>query len=425
MEKVKASKKEKRAIKREKPILFKEDNGVSVYNLLVPHDINALVDNNMLSTEIAEGYKAMIENNNKFSQQYSEFLKRNPDHTEHEMVEFFKEFNPRTAEQAIQECQIQAQFITTLENNWDECFAIFNKVSPETRLFNDININESFGIPRQITDFYNKMKHILENAELKNDDNGYFIRGETTLSNGDKLSLEHDLNTNSMADALKALEEYKECMLSKGLRAWMAYWRVANEYADTAYTCRMIKVMEKIANADRNASFFSQKEKNDFWSTTRMLTNTRIKIEKSFAKTTQWIEQPLIEILGGERENDKVYPEIIQVSLLRRPYEKFFPAVYKNSTLNLHPKETYLAFYIQTRAAQLENGNRIMKTEWPYLYSLGCVEKTANTNPRAAKNIIRKKMRKLEEEGIVETFSEYPDGLMITPKIQKIKKKII
>ena len=95
-----------------------------------------------------------------------------------------------------------------------------------------------------------------------------------------------------MADALKALEEYKECMLSKGLRAWMAYWRVANEYADTAYTCRMIKVMEKIANADRNASFFSQKEKNDFWSTTRMLTNTRIKIEKSFAKTTQWIEQP-------------------------------------------------------------------------------------------------------------------------------------
>ena len=140
MEKVKASKKEKRAIKREKPILFKEDNGVSVYNLLVPHDINALVDNNMLSTEIAEGYKAMIENNNKFSQQYSEFLKRNPDHTEHEMVEFFKEFNPRTAEQAIQECQIQAQFITTLENNWDECFAIFNKVSPETRLFNDINL---------------------------------------------------------------------------------------------------------------------------------------------------------------------------------------------------------------------------------------------------------------------------------------------
>ena len=311
--------------------------------------------------------------------------------------------------------------INALVDNVDNTISSseLDKINPEIRLFSDINIHDSFGIPRQITDPYSKMKHVLEIAELKSDKNGYYIRGETLLSNGDKLALEHDFNTHSKEDALSSFETYKECMLSKGLRAWMAYWKMANENGNTEYTSSMIKIMEKVSDADRSASFFSQKEKNDFWLTTRMLTNTRIKIEKSIDKKMQWIEQPLIEILGGERENDKTYPDVVQVSLLRKPHVKFFPAVYKNSTLNLHPKETNLAFYIQTRAAQLEKGNRIIRMDWPMLFSYGGVEKTAKSNSRMAKSNIHKKIKKLIEEGIVEAYSEYPSGLMITPKIQK------
>ena len=79
-------------------------------------------------------------------------------------------------------------------------------------------------------------------------------------------------------------------------------------------------------------------------------------------ESIQWIEQPLVEVFGGERllESEDKYPDAIAIRVLmpKMGGKSFVPALYKNSTLLLNPNDLYLAYIVQTRASQMERGER-------------------------------------------------------------------
>ena len=136
----------------------------------------------------------------------------------------------------------------------------------------------------------------------------------------------------------------------------------------------------------------------------------------------QWIEQPLLEILGGEKEPEAEikYPTLISARVLVPMDEKgFVPAIYKNATILLRPSDVFIAFKIQTRAAQRGYGSKNLSFDWDFLFEAGNLQATAITKKAVAKAQTRKKMDRLQQSEIIEKWEENLLGMDITPKRQK------
>ena len=190
--------------------------------------------------------------------------------------------------------------------------------------------------------------------------------------------------------------------------------------------------MKLVADEDRE-SFFSVKEKEEHWALTKMLgmsnlsRERRVKRRGSGKEVVQWIEQPLVEIIGGEKEmtDQDVYPAAIAVRVLMPRMDKrgFAPSIYRNSALLLSPSDQFLAFKLQTRAAQMDRGNRDLHINWDFVFEAGNLQTTANTKRAVAKAQARKKMDRLQKSEIIEKWDEEFDGVCVTPKKQKRRQK--
>lgn len=299
-------------------------------------------------------------------------------------------------------------------------------------LFNNIDQNEDMGIVRALVDSLYHLERILSDMKLSNlYENVYVAKGSIVNSKGETISLEYTFRSASSSSASSALEDYKRIMIKKGLRTWMAYWCTANQKGTVEYQCSLTEVMKWTAGENRE-SYFSQKEKGEFWSLTRMLEMTKLsrsKVEKRLNKTKeksfiQWIEQPLVEICGGERPLDGNCPIGLSVRVLMPNIGKksYAPAFYKISTLGLNPNDIHLAFIIQTRASQMGYGDLFFK--WDYLFEIGNLQQTAISNLRTAKSKIRVKMDKLKKERIIEFCDEQDNGLTIHPSNRNIQASI-
>jgi hypothetical protein len=291
-------------------------------------------------------------------------------------------------------------------------------------LFNNIDKNKDMGIVRALVDSLYHLEKILSDMKLSNlYENVYLAKGSIINSKGETISLEYTFHATSSSNALSALEEYKSIMIKKGLRTWMAYWCTANQKGCLEYKCSLTEVM-KWTSGETRESYFSQKEKEEFWSLTKMLEMTKLsrsKVEKRLNKTKeksfiQWIEQPLIEVCGGERPLDGNCPINLAVRVLMPNIGKksYVPASYKISTLSMNPNDIYLAFIIQTRASQM--GHEDLFFKWDYLFEIGNLQQTAVSNPRTAKSKIRLKMDKLKKVQIVDSCDVQDNGLTIYPK---------
>ena len=135
----------------------------------------------------------------------------------------------------------------------------------------------------------------------------------------------------------------------------------------------------------------------------------------------RWVQQPLVEILGGEREQDEKYPLHVSVRVLGAEINKkeFAPHRYKKNTLSLHHNDVLLAFMLQTRAAQ--RGDKTSEFDWDSLIKLGNVEGSSKSNPREARAKIRRKMQRYKELDIIENTIEEKTKIKITPKTSKNK----
>jgi hypothetical protein len=166
-------------------------------------------------------------------------------------------------------------------------------------------------------------------------------------------------------DGTVEAEDKETTLQEAGLKVWLAHWLMANKQGRVEYSCPMIEMMKLIADEDRE-SFFSVKEKEEHWALTKILGMSKLSRERKIKKrgtdteVVQWVEQPLVEIIGGEKEmtaEDK-YPTAIAVRVLMPRMDKkgFAPSIYKNTTLSLSPSDMFLAFKLQTRATQMSWG---------------------------------------------------------------------
>jgi hypothetical protein len=305
--------------------------------------------------------------------------------------------------------------------------------SSGSTLFENVNIEEEFGIANCISNSLYHLEELLKNMEIvKLYESLYEAKSSIKNAKGEAISLSYSFQSHSDEEAETLLREYKSTMMTKGLKIWLAYWLMANKLGRVEYSCHMIEIMKLIADDNREA-FFSVKEKEEHWALTKMLEMSKLSRERRIKKRgtgteiIQWIEQPLVEILGGEREmlKEDKYPTalVVRVLMPRMDTKGFAPSLYKNTTLALSPSDLFLAFKLQTRASQRKQDNLDIHVDWDFIFEAGNLQTTAASNPRGARAKARKKMDRLQENNVIEKWNERPVGVCVTPK-QKNKPEV-
>jgi hypothetical protein len=301
-------------------------------------------------------------------------------------------------------------------------------------LFNNLNHSEEFGISNCISNSLYHLEGLLKNMEITQlYDNFYDAKGSITNTSGEAINLNFSFPAANREAADKILDDYKYTMKTQGLKVWFAHWQMANKLGRVEYACPMIEIMKLIAEDERESPF-SVKEKQEHWKLTKMLRMSILSRERKIKKRgtgteiIQWIEQPLVEIIGGEKEitDEDKYPLALAVRVLMPKVDKkgFAPSIYRNKTILLNPSDMFLAFKLQTRATQMDHGNRNLYVDWDFIFEAGNLQTTALSNHRGAKAKAKKKMDRLQKSQIIEEWNEDLMGqVCITPKKQKRMSK--
>lgn len=400
-------------------------------------DIENLIERGLLPKELADWFFKDYENKRKQWLEMEDFAKNNPDLSAEERLKHFFKEGPLSIEETIQFYEDTARsgelLMLLIKNRHLLSGEVPIPSLPIQPLFRDVNPEEEFGIANCISNSLYHLEDLLKNMELsKLHENFYDARGSIKNSKGEAISLSYCFPASTQEEAEKTLKDYKSVMISKGLKVWFAHWQMANKHGRVEYGCPMIEIMKLVADENRE-SFFSVKEKEEYWAITKMLGMSKLSRERKIKKRgtaneiMQWVEQPLVEILGGEKEmaaEDK-YPTSIAVRVLMPKIDKkgFAPHIYSNRIQKLHPSDTYLAYKIQTRASQLGRGTRDLHVDWDFIIEAGNLQTTAFSNPRGAKAKARKKMDRLQQSDIIEKWDEELLGVCVTPKKPKRKEK--
>lgn len=303
-------------------------------------------------------------------------------------------------------------------------------------LFYNVKIDDSFGVSQSVAYLVYHLPKLLEKAELKRSKDGnWLITSEHKNSSDRAIRLKYEFLADSEQQAKEIYNDYIKQMKGNGTRAWLAYWRIANEIGSTDQCIvPMTEVMKCIPRQKRTSNYFSTAEKLQHWNSTKMLCKTTISTElileqkKSNKKIMQWVEYPLLRIFAGENEIDgdsldskSTYPITIGFKVLDSdmPKKGFQPAIYDNNTLKRPTTRVFLAFYIQTRATQLRNKeNPNIDLDWDFLFLISNLEDTAFSNSRLAKSRVVTEMKELKKEGIITDFKKHEGGIVIYPKNQ-------
>lgn len=395
--------------------------------------IQLLLEAGKIDKELGEWFLKDCEAKEKQYRKWQEFVKNNPDISpEERMKQFFKEgpLSPEESAKLYEDMAMSGQFLMHLLKN--RHLLTSDLENPPTHgLFNGIDTAEEFGIANCICNSLYYLTELLNNMEISSLYEGLFeAKGSVKNSKGEAISLTYTFQATTKEEATLILKNYQSLMATKGLKVWIAHWITANKLGRVEYSCPMIDIMKMAADEEREA-FFSVKEKEEHWALTKMLGMSKLLRERKTkkrgtnAQIIQWVEQPLVEIIGGEKEmtaEDK-YPVAVAVRVLMPRMDKrgFSPTIYKNNTVVLSPSDMLLAFVLQTRAGQMGRGTKNLHYDWDFIFEVGNLQTTALSNHRVAKAKARKKMDRLQEGEIIENWNEELMGVCVTPKKQKKK----
>lgn len=395
--------------------------------------IKMLIESENIPKELGEWFLKDHEAKEKQYKQMQEFIKNNPDSPPEERRKFFFKEGPLSPEETAklyENMALSGQFLMYLLKNRHLLTAdIDNITTTHHGLFNGIDPIEEFGVASCISNSLYYLTELLKNMELSSLYEGIFeAKGSVKNSKGEAISLTYTFPAHTKEDAIVILKDYKSIMATKGLKVWMAHWIMANKLGRVEYSCPMIDIMKIMADAEREA-FFSVKEKEEHWSLTKMLEMSKLSRERKIkkrgtnAEIIQWVEQPFVEIIGGEKEmtTEDKYPVAISVRVLMPRMDKkgFSPTRYKNNTITLCSSDLLLAFALQTRAGQMGRGSKNLHYDWGFIFEAGNLQTTALSNHRGAKAKARKKMDRLQESKVIENWNEELMGVCVTPKKHK------
>jgi hypothetical protein len=395
--------------------------------------IKLLLEAGKIDKELGEWFLKDYEAKEKQYREMQEFIKNNPDVPPEERHKHFFKEGPLSPEESVmlyEDMAMSCQFFMHLLQNRHLLSGDMDN-PPAHGLFNGIDTDEEFGIANSICNSLYYLTELLKNMEITSLYEGLFeAKGSVKNSKGEAISLTYTFQAATKEEAVVILKNYQTLMATKGLKVWIAHWITANKLGRVEYSCPMIDIMKMAADEEREA-FFSVKEKEEHWALTKMLGMSKLLRERKIKKrgtntqVIQWVEQPLVEIIGGEKEmtaEDK-YPVAVAVRVLMPRMDKkgFSPTIYKNNTVMLSPSDMLLAFVLQTRAGQMGRGTKNLHYDWDFIFEVGNLQTTALSNHRGAKAKARKKMDRLQEGEIIENWNEELMGVCVTPKKQKKK----
>lgn len=378
----------------------------------------------LIPRELAMFFLKKAEGVNKQYSEIEAYKKKNPNATTEQMVKDGLFELKKTKEEVEIEKKKIVEFHNFIKENWDELTKIF-PLSPKPQLYENIDLSKYFGISGVISNSLYHLESLLGNMELDQiRESVYEAKGKFENSIGDSINLVYSFQASSKKEAEKVLVEYKKLMHTKGLNLWLGYWLMANKKNKTEYSCAMTDIMKLVSNKERSA-FFSVKEKEEHWAITKILSMSKLLRSREIKKKgtnkqiKEWIEQPLVEIIGGEKEltDKEKYPTSLNIRVMSSIGDKkiFSPNSYHNNTVTLGLSDTFLAFKTQTRANQRERGKKLINLDWDFVFRAGNLKKTAITKKAAAKTKARKKLDRLKKNKIIADWNEHEEGISITP----------
>ncbi len=401
-------------------------------NYSIEH-VKMLMESEKIPKELGEWFLKDFEAKEKQYRQMQEIIKNNPDISSEERFKHFFREGPLSQEELAkhyEDMALSGQFLMHLLKNRHLLTAdINNHTATHQGLFNDVDTLEEFGIANSIANPLYHLTELLKNMELSILYEGLFeAKGSTKNSKGENIILTYTFQSHTKEEAVAILKDYQSIMATKGLKVWMAHWIMANKLGRVEYSCPMIDIMKMVADEEREA-FFSVKEKEEHWAITKILGMSKVSQERKIkkrgtsAEVVQWVEQPFVEILGGEKEmtaEDK-YPVAVAVRVFvpRMNKKGFSPTIYKHNTVTLSPSDMLLAFIIQTRAGQMGRGSKNLHYGWDFIFEAGNLQTTALSNHRGAKAKARNKMDRLQKGEVIEDWNEELMGVCVTPKKRK------
>ena len=128
------------------------------------------------------------------------------------------------------------------------------------------------------------------------------------------------------------------------------------------------------------------------------------------------IEIPLLRVIARVGHEVGGYPEKLTVSLMNLNVDvgkmAHVGTAFKNRTLELHSDDTQLAAWIQMRKSQ-RRGESVLQVGLGFLLAQGGLARTATSNRRHAKRLLKNKLQRLQEKGVICSFSDCPGDLML------------
>jgi hypothetical protein len=422
----------KKTIKEVEAYLREKENRISYTS----EQIKKLAEDGYLPKELWDYHCESLKEASERSESLRKLKEENPEISSEELLKKFFPKRQLTEEEILKQYENEALGGLFLK------FLIENKhlISREQdvakmanqSLFDEIDVHEEFGIANCISNSLYHLSELLKTMKISEAYPGlYEAKSSVKNSKGEAVSLAYIFPAQCIDDAKTVLKTYQSATVTKGLKILMAHWMMANKTGRVEYSCQMTEIMKLIMDEEREA-FFSVKEKEEHWALTKMLSMSKLSRERKVKKRgrkeeiIQWIEQPLLEILGGEKEmtaEDK-YPITIAMRVLmpRMDTKGFAPTIYKNNTTQLSPSDAFLAFFIQTRAGQRQRGTKTIAVDWDFIFEAGNLQATAISNHRMAKAQARKKMDRLQQGEIIEKWEEELTGVSVTPRKTKKPK---
>ncbi len=281
--------------------------------------------------------------------------------------------------------------------------------------YKSINPEEGFGIERFVLDRVYYLPVLLEDIQLAHiSDTNYLIFSEKKDRSGNSIKLEHRFQATSEQEAIKLYKKISTKLTGVQQKIWLACWSLGNRLRKFTYTCQFTDLMH-LTYPERNG-YFSVSDKMEFYEHLKSLEQTRFVFSKPCKKESRKKELqisytiPLLTIPVQLGEKFK-YPQQITLSIRSFDPDPINEKIYnvggeiKHKTLELHADVVQLATWLQTRKSQILKKSFI-EVDLNYLFKLAGLEKTAIKNKGEAKRLLKNKLQKCIEKGILLSYPE-------------------
>jgi hypothetical protein len=384
-----------------------------------PEDIKKLMETGYLPKELGEAFFKRTKEDLAKQKEWKKFAENNPHLTLEEKMKQF--FGKRTL--SIDDTVKSYEDILSGSRLLKFLFENRELLQPGALddlprgFFKSLKANE-FGIARLVADPINKIPELLKGDSLPEliSDNVYLITWGCSNSIGDKLHLEHRFRADSKEEASKRVSEFIQRITGRQKKVFEACWAMANKKLQRTFTCELTELMEVAYPGRKTRSYFSTKEKINFYQDLLDLSVTNFKVfkEKQMKpkRKKEQIESFILPFVTihkitekiSDKESDR-YPNQISLSVLHNPFyenEKLYSvgAAIKYATLDLEVDDMQLAEWIQIRKNQLMN-ECYLKLDRAFLIRLAKLEGTNQKNPTMANKRLLTKLSKLKEKGII------------------------